>query len=36
MATIDEAQRLKFFARARAKKAQPEDKVDVLSKLDVV
>jgi hypothetical protein len=35
MATIDEAQRLKFLKRARAKKAQPNDKVDVFSKLEV-
>jgi hypothetical protein len=35
MATIDEEQRLKFLMRARAKKAQPDAKVDVLSKLEI-
>jgi hypothetical protein len=35
MATIDKAQRLKFLKRARVKKAQPNDKVDVFSKLEV-
>jgi hypothetical protein len=36
MATISEEQRMKFLMKARAKKAQPEDKVDVLSKLEIV
>jgi hypothetical protein len=36
MATISEEQRMKFLMKARAKKAQPEDKVDALSQLEVV
>jgi hypothetical protein len=36
MATIREEQRMKFLMKARAKKAQPEDKVDALSQLEVV
>jgi hypothetical protein len=36
MATVDEKQRMKFLMRARAKMAQPEDKVDALSKLEIV
>jgi hypothetical protein len=36
MATISEEQRMKFLMKARAKKAQPEDKVDAFSQLEVV
>jgi hypothetical protein len=36
MATIDKEQRIKFLLRSRAKKAQPDDKVDVLTKLEIV
>jgi hypothetical protein len=36
MATIDKEQRMKFLLRSRAKKAQPDDKVDVLTKLEIV
>jgi hypothetical protein len=35
MSTFTPAQRLKFTEKARAKKAQPESKVDVLSQLKV-
>jgi hypothetical protein len=31
MSTLTPAQRLKFLEKARAKKAQPDNKVDVLS-----
>jgi hypothetical protein len=36
MATVDEEQRMKFLMRARAKKAQPDNKVEVLSQLEIV
>jgi hypothetical protein len=36
MATIDKEKRMKFLLRSRAKKAQPDDKVDVLTKLEIV
>jgi hypothetical protein len=36
MATISEEQRMKFLMKSRAKKAQPEDKVDTFSQLEVV
>jgi hypothetical protein len=36
MSSLTPAQRLKFLEKARAKKAQPEEKVDVLSQLVVV
>jgi hypothetical protein len=35
MSTLTPAQRLKFLEKARAKKAQPDNKVDVLSQLEV-
>jgi hypothetical protein len=35
MSTLTPAQRLKFLEKARAKKAQPDSKVDVISQLEV-
>jgi hypothetical protein len=35
MSTLTPAQRLKFVEKARAKKAQPDSKVDALSQLEV-
>jgi hypothetical protein len=35
MSTLTPEQRLKFLEKARAKKAQPDSKVDVLSQLEI-